>query len=82
MRARIVVFLIVIQSILLFAHWFIYTTWKSFRAIADPPGFTPVKSGEKQVATAKFSEPGTYELRAIAHDSILQTTKNVTIVVK
>ena len=43
MRARIIVFLIVIQSILLFAHWFIYTTWKAFLAVADPPGFTPAE---------------------------------------
>ena len=43
MRARIAVFLIVIQSILLFAHWFIYTTWKSFSAIVDPPGMTPLE---------------------------------------
>ena len=44
MRARIAVFLIVIQSILLFAHWFIYTTWKSFSAINDPPGITPLET--------------------------------------
>jgi predicted MPP superfamily phosphohydrolase len=43
LRARIAVFLIVIQSILLFAHWFIYTTWKSFSAIADPPGIRPLE---------------------------------------
>lgn len=43
MRARIAAFLIVIQSILLFAHWFIYTTWKSFSAISDPPGITPLE---------------------------------------
>jgi hypothetical protein len=49
------------------------------RVTFDPSGFTPVKSGEKAVVTARFSEPGTYELRAIAHDSILETTQNVTI---
>jgi hypothetical protein len=47
----------------------------------DPSGYTSVKSGEKTVATARFSEAGTYELRAIAHDSILQTTQNVTVTV-
>jgi hypothetical protein len=47
----------------------------------DPSGYTPVKSGEKTTATARFSEPGTYELRAIAHDSILQTTHNFTVTV-
>jgi hypothetical protein len=48
----------------------------------DPAGFVSVKSGEKATTMAKFSEPGTYELRAIAHDSILQTTQNVTVTVK
>ncbi len=36
MRARFVVFLLIFQSILLLAHWFIYSTWITFRA--DPPG--------------------------------------------
>jgi len=48
----------------------------------EPAGFVPVKSGEKTTTTAKFSEPGTYELRAVAHDSILQSTQNVTVTVK
>lgn len=47
----------------------------------DPSGYTPVKSGQKAVATARFSEPGTYELRASAHDSILETTQNVMVIV-
>lgn len=52
------------------------------RVSFDPSGFVPVKSGEKTTTTARFSEPGTYELRAIAHDSILQTMQNVTVTVK
>ena len=40
MRARIVVFLLIFQSTLGFAHWFIYRTWTDFRAIPDPPGIT------------------------------------------
>ena len=40
MRARIAVFVVIIQSILLLAHWFIYRTWIDFRAVADPPGVT------------------------------------------
>lgn len=60
--------------------------WIQYRGPAkvtfEPAGFTPVKSGEKTVATAKFTEPGTYELRAVAHDSILETTQNVTVTVK
>jgi uncharacterized protein len=43
LRARIAVFLVIVQSILFFAHWFIYTTWKSFSAFADPPGITPLE---------------------------------------
>ena len=60
--------------------------WMEYRGpakvIFDPAGFSPVKSGEKAVATARFTEPGTYELRAVAHDSILETTQNVTVTVK
>jgi uncharacterized protein len=40
LRARIAVFVVIIQSILLLAHWFIYRTWIDFRAVADPPGIT------------------------------------------
>jgi hypothetical protein len=59
--------------------------WIQYRGPAkvtfDPAGPVSVKSGAKAVATARFSEAGTYELRAIAHDSILQTTRNVTVTV-
>ena len=44
MRARIAVFVVIIQSILLFAHWFIYRTWIDFRAVADPPGVTVLQA--------------------------------------
>jgi predicted MPP superfamily phosphohydrolase len=40
LRARIAVFVAIVQSILLLAHWFIYRTWIDFRAVADPPGIT------------------------------------------
>jgi uncharacterized protein len=40
LRARITVFVVVVQSILFLAHWFIYRTWTDFRAIPDPPGIT------------------------------------------
>jgi predicted MPP superfamily phosphohydrolase len=40
LRARFAVFLLIVQSILLGAHWFIYKTWVSFRAVADTPGIT------------------------------------------
>jgi uncharacterized protein len=38
LRARLVVFLVIVQSILLLTHWFIYSTWTSFRGIPDAPG--------------------------------------------
>jgi uncharacterized protein len=50
LRSRIAVFLVIVQSILLLTHWFIYTTWTDFRAIPDPPGITPL-----QVALALLS---------------------------
>jgi uncharacterized protein len=40
LRARIAVFVGIVQFILLLAHWFIYDTWVTFRAIPDPAGFT------------------------------------------
>ena len=40
MRVRIAVFLLIFQSILGLAHWFIYRTWTDFRAIPDPRGIT------------------------------------------
>lgn len=43
MRARFALFLIIIQSVLLGAHWFIYKTWVDFRAVPDPPGISPLQ---------------------------------------
>jgi len=43
LRARFIVFLLIFQSILLLAHWFIYSTWITLRAAADPPGATSLK---------------------------------------
>jgi len=40
LRARIAGFVVIVQSILLLTHWFIYRTWTDFRAIPDPPGIT------------------------------------------
>lgn len=40
MRTRIAIFIAVVQSILLLAHYFVYTTWTTFRAEPDPPGTT------------------------------------------
>jgi predicted MPP superfamily phosphohydrolase len=38
LRARIFVFLVIFQSLLLLIHWFIYITWTTFRALSDPAG--------------------------------------------
>lgn len=40
----LVVFLVIIQSILFLAHWFIYETWTLFRAEPDPSGITPLQA--------------------------------------
>jgi uncharacterized protein len=50
LRARIAVFVGIVQSILLLTHWFIYDTWVTFRAVPDPPGITGL-----QVAWAVLS---------------------------
>lgn len=36
MRARLALFLVIVQSILLLVHWFIYCAWVSFRGITYP----------------------------------------------
>jgi hypothetical protein len=38
LRTRIAIFVIVIQSILFLAHWFVYKTWTAFRPAPDLPG--------------------------------------------
>jgi hypothetical protein len=61
-------------------------SWQVYRGPAavtfEPSGFVAVKSGQQAVATARFSQPGVYELRATAHDGILQTTRHITVTVK
>src|SRR5712692_3726439 len=60
-------------------------TWIVFRGpksvVFEPDGWIPVKSGQKTVRTARFTEPGTYLLRAIAHDGMVQTTQDITVTV-
>jgi hypothetical protein len=60
-------------------------SWILYRGPAkvefSPSGYAAVKSGAKAVTTARFSAPGTYVLRALVSDSILETTKDVTVVV-
>src|SRR5437899_612467 len=43
MRARIAIFISVIQSILFAVHWFVYTTWMSFTGAANTPGVSAAK---------------------------------------
>lgn len=40
MRSRIAIFVAIVQSVLLLAHWFLYETWTSFWVTADPPGIS------------------------------------------
>src|SRR2546426_12645919 len=43
MRARIAIFISVIQAILLAVHWFVYATWMSFTGAANTPGVSAAK---------------------------------------
>jgi hypothetical protein len=51
------------------------------RVTFDPAGPLAVAGGQA-VTTAHFTVPGTYVLRAMASDSALQTSADVTITVK
>ena len=44
MRVRIAVFVAVIQTILFFAHWFVYETWADFWGMPDPSGISRVQA--------------------------------------
>jgi hypothetical protein len=46
----------------------------------DPEGYAKVADG-KSVVKATFTQPGTYVIRAFAHDGLLRTAKDVTITV-
>jgi predicted MPP superfamily phosphohydrolase len=50
LRARIALFLVIVQSILLLIHWFIYRSWVTFLSVTDPPGVTAL-----QIAVALLS---------------------------
>jgi uncharacterized protein len=49
-RSRIALFIAIIQSILLLAHWFLFETWTAFWLTPDPPGISKL-----QVALALLS---------------------------
>ena len=57
-------------------------TWMQLRGparvVLEPPGFIPVADG-KAAVTARFSERGTYVLRATASDGSLSTRADLTI---
>jgi hypothetical protein len=62
-------------------------TWLHYRGpgqITFEPRVIPIKksSGEQAVVTARFSEPGTYVVRAVADDRIYTTPVDVTVIVK
>jgi hypothetical protein len=59
--------------------WFVYRG--PARVTFDSPGPIAVARGQA-VTTAHFTAPGTYVLRAVASDSALQTSADVTISVK
>ena len=43
MRSRIAVFILVFQSVLFLAHWFLYQTWTAFWVTTDPPGISTLQ---------------------------------------
>ena len=43
MRSRIAVFIVIVQLVLLLAHWFLYETWMDFLVFADPPGISKLQ---------------------------------------
>ena len=60
-------------------------TWLQYggpgKAIFEETGAIAVSNGQA-AATVRFSEPGTYRLRAIANDGALSTTADVIVSVK
>jgi hypothetical protein len=58
--------------------------WSVYRGPAavtfDPEGYVKIADG-KSVVKATFTKPGTYVIRAFAHDGLLRTPKDTTITV-
>ena len=64
-----------------------YDVWENYRGGANSPwapgwGPPPVPPGGTWVVNATFDEPGTYVLRAQAHDGGLETNREVTVTVR
>jgi hypothetical protein len=59
-------------------------TWRLHRGpgkVAFAPRAMPITSGGKATTTVRFSEPGTYVIRAVADDSAYTSGADVTVVV-
>jgi len=61
------------------AGWIVYRG--PARVAFDPEGYKPVGADGKFVTKALFSTAGTYVLRVIASDSMLETTRDFTVTV-
>jgi len=58
-----------------------WMVWRGPGAVTfDPDGYAKVEGG-KAAVKASFSKPGTYVLRAYAHDGLLRTPADITITV-
>ena len=60
-------------------YWFVYRG--SAAVTFDPDGYAKVADGRSAVK-ATFTQPGTYVIRAFAHDGLLRTPADVTIKVE
>jgi hypothetical protein len=59
----------------------IWMIWRGPASVAfDPEGYIKVADG-KAAVKATFSKPGTYVMRAFAHDGLLRTPADVTVTV-
>jgi hypothetical protein len=58
--------------------------WLVYRGPAavtfDPEGYVKVADG-KSIVKATFTQPGTYVIRAFAHDGLLRTPMDLTLTV-
>jgi hypothetical protein len=63
----------------------LWLVWQQYRGPGtvtfEPDGYTTVTSGAATTATVRFSEPGTYVLRALASDSLLDAVQDTTVTV-
>ena len=55
--------------------------WRGPGRVTFDPQVVPLDGGGRAVTTARFSEPGTYVLQAVADDTVYVTPVNVTVTV-